>query len=141
MDRTDVFCSESLFSHSVTPVLLDTWGLMTNSNWILPSEDLHSRLRLWTAVGVQWVRIHLPMQGTWVRSLVREDLTCHGPQLLSLSSRAGEPQPLKPECRESVRQEKPLQGEARVLQLDSSPCSPQLEKASAQQQRPRTAKN
>ncbi|KAJ8794285.1 hypothetical protein J1605_003242 [Eschrichtius robustus] len=26
----------------------------------------------------QWLRIHLPMQGTWVRDLVREDPTCHG---------------------------------------------------------------
>ena len=25
---------------------------------------------------VQWLRIHLPMQGTRVRSLVREDSTC-----------------------------------------------------------------
>ena len=24
----------------------------------------------------QWLRIHLPMQGTWVRALVREDPTC-----------------------------------------------------------------
>ena len=26
----------------------------------------------------QWLRIRLPMQGTRVRSLVREDPTCHG---------------------------------------------------------------
>ena len=38
------------------------------------------------------------MQGTWVRALVREDPTCRGankpvaPQLLSLCSRAHEPQ-------------------------------------------------
>ena len=25
----------------------------------------------------QWLRIHLPMQGTWVQALVREDPTCH----------------------------------------------------------------
>ena len=25
----------------------------------------------------QWLRIHLPMEGTWVWALVREDLTCH----------------------------------------------------------------
>ena len=25
----------------------------------------------------QWLRNHLPMQGTWVRTLVREDPTCH----------------------------------------------------------------
>ena len=26
---------------------------------------------------VQWLRVHLPMQGTWVHALVREDPTCH----------------------------------------------------------------
>ena len=26
----------------------------------------------------QWLRIRLPMQGTWVQVLVREDPTCHG---------------------------------------------------------------
>ena len=26
----------------------------------------------------QWLRIHLPMQGTWVRALVQEDPTCRG---------------------------------------------------------------
>ena len=26
----------------------------------------------------QWLRIHLPMQETWVRALVREDPACHG---------------------------------------------------------------
>ena len=26
----------------------------------------------------QWLRIRLPMQGTWVRALVQEDPTCRG---------------------------------------------------------------
>ena len=30
------------------------------------------------SLGVQWLRISLPMQGTWVRALVWEDPTCHG---------------------------------------------------------------
>ena len=30
-----------------------------------------------TLLVVQWLRIHLPVQGTWVRSLVQEDPTCH----------------------------------------------------------------
>ena len=29
-----------------------------------------------TSLVVQWLRIHLPMQGTWVPSLVWEDPTC-----------------------------------------------------------------
>ena len=32
----------------------------------------------WASLVAQWLRIHLPMQGTRVRSLVREDPTCHG---------------------------------------------------------------
>ena len=28
--------------------------------------------------GVQWLRIRLPKQGTWVQSLVQENPTCHG---------------------------------------------------------------
>ena len=27
---------------------------------------------------VQWLRIHLPMQGIWVQSLVQEGPICHG---------------------------------------------------------------
>ena len=33
---------------------------------------------LGTSLVVQWLRICLPMQGTWVRALVREDPTCRG---------------------------------------------------------------
>ena len=36
--------------------------------------------------------------------------------------------------------EKPLQWKARMLQLESNPCSPQLEKACVQQRRPSAAK-
>ena len=31
-----------------------------------------------TSLVVQWLRIHLPMQGTRVRVLVQEDATCCG---------------------------------------------------------------
>ena len=61
---------------------------------------------------VQWLRIHLPMQGTRVRALVREDPTCcratkpMTPQLLSLRSRAREPQLLKPAYLEPVLRNK-----------------------------------
>ena len=30
-----------------------------------------------TSLVVQWIRIRLSMQRSWVRSLVREDATCH----------------------------------------------------------------
>ena len=41
----------------------------------------------------------------------------------------------------ALQQEKAPKWEAPAPQLESSPCSPQLEKARTQQQRPRTAKN
>ena len=31
-----------------------------------------------TSLVAQWLRIRLPMQGTQVRALVQEDLTCRG---------------------------------------------------------------
>ena len=31
-----------------------------------------------TSLVAEWLRIHLPMQGTRVRALVREDPTCRG---------------------------------------------------------------
>ena len=70
----------------------------------------------------QWLRICLPMQGTWVQSLIWEDSTCHGAT--------------EPACRNYWSQRAPeptsssrLQWEAHVLQL-----SPQPEKAHVQQQ-------
>ena len=71
----------------------------------------------------QWLRILLPMQGTQVRSLVREDPTCRGatkPVRHNYWARALEPashkywahvpQLLKPVCLEPVlRNEKPPQ--------------------------------
>ena len=55
----------------------------------------------WTSLVAQWIRIHLPMQGTWVQSLVQEDSTCHKAtkpvgQTTDLSSRTHMPQLLKP---------------------------------------------
>ena len=73
----------------------------------------------------QWIRICPPMQGTQVRSLVREDSTCHGtakPESHSSCPRA---------C--DLQQEKPMQEKARETR--------KLERAQGQQGRPRAAKN
>ena len=35
-------------------------------------------IQIWTSQVVQWLRVHLPMQGTWTRALVWEYPTCHG---------------------------------------------------------------
>ena len=66
------------------------------------SESFHYWLflrDLGTSLVVQWLRIHLLMQGTRVRALVWEDPTCRGatkPVRHNLCSRAREPQLLKP---------------------------------------------
>ena len=39
---------------------------------------LKKKKKLWTSLVAQQLRIHLPMQGTRVRALVREDPTCRG---------------------------------------------------------------
>ena len=45
----------------------------------LISEDSQSRfLGRGASLVAQWLRICLPMQGTWVRALVWEDPTCRG---------------------------------------------------------------
>ena len=35
------------------------------------------KLKLETSLVVQWLRIHLPIRGTWVQSLLRDDYICH----------------------------------------------------------------
>ena len=95
-----------------------------------------------TSLVVQWMGIHLPMQGIQVQSLVREDFTCHGStkpvwhnywaQLLQVlkhrSLRACVPQ-----------QERPPQWEACAPQLESGLRSLELKKACMEQRRPSAA--
>ena len=42
------------------------------------AKDAYKKWELWASLVAQWLRICLPMQGTWVRALAWEDLTCHG---------------------------------------------------------------
>ena len=41
-------------------------------------EYLKKKTHIWTSLEVQWIRIHLSMQGTQVQTLVHEDPTCCG---------------------------------------------------------------
>ena len=96
----------------------------------------------------QWLRIRLPMQGTWVRALVQEDPTCCGatrPVYHNYWACTLEPvshnywslcaySPCST-TRESTAMRSPR------TETRSSPRSLQLEKARAQQQRPNAAKN
>ena len=45
----------------------------SESRYISDINSLHRASQV-----AQWLRTHLPMQGTRVRALVREDPTCHG---------------------------------------------------------------
>ena len=41
---------------------------------------IHIHTYVATSLVVQWIRIHLPVQGTWVVSLIQEDPTCLKPK-------------------------------------------------------------
>ena len=73
------------------------------------------------------------MEEKWIRSLIREDPTCHwGAKPLRHSSWAPRALgPWSPRC---------TTGETHTQQLESNPCSPHQRKAHTQQQRPSTAK-
>ena len=76
-------------------------------------------------LGIQWLRIHLPMQGTWVLSLVWEDSTCHGAtKLIGHSYWAHTPQLPKPAWsrRSALQQERPWQWETHTPQAERSPA-------------------
>ena len=82
----------------------------------------------------QPLQIHLPMQGTWVGSLVREDSTCHGatkPVCCHYWACTLEPVLCnkRGHCSEPMHHKK------------QQPCSMQLEKAHVQQQPPSMAKS
>ncbi|KAJ8792811.1 hypothetical protein J1605_003996 [Eschrichtius robustus] len=49
-----------------------SWGTMTRFDLIVQKQ------KQWTSLVAQWLRIHLPMQGSQVRALVQEDPTCCG---------------------------------------------------------------
>ena len=77
---------------------------------------------------LQWIRVCLPVQGTWVQSLIREDPACCG------ATKSHALQLLKP-C-SSARKATAMRS-----QWKSSPSSLPLRKTHAEQQRPSTAKN
>ena len=101
----------------------------------------------WTSVVAQWLRIRLPMQGTRVQSLVREDPTCRGATksmchnywacaLEPASHNYWSPRAYSPcsATREATSMRSPR------TTMKSSLRLPQLEKAHAQQRRTIAAK-
>ena len=116
--------------------------------WAVTNWKLNRWLK--TSLVVQWLRIHLPMQGSRVWSLTREDPMCLGAtKPMSHNYWASAPEPgthnswvhvlqlQKPEHLEPVlHKEKPPPWEAPTSRLERRPRSPQLEKAHVPQQRP-----
>ena len=47
-------------------------------SWLCHLGTIAVKKLEWASLVAQWLRIHLPMQGTWVRALVWEDPTCRG---------------------------------------------------------------
>ena len=108
------------------------------------SWHLHQKSIVRTSMVVQKFGIHLPVWGTWVRSLVQEDPTCcraaeHGChnyctcvlEPVCHSYWAHKPQVLESVCPTAcgLQQEKPPQWETHALQLESSPHLRQLEES------------
>ena len=106
----------------------------------------HFKTNLGTSLVVQWLRICLPMQVTWVRALVQEDPTCcratkpvhHNYWALEPTSHNYWSLGTQSPC-STTREATAMRSPCTVTK--SSPSSPQLEKARAQQRRPNTAKN
>ena len=102
----------------------------------------------WASLVAQWLRIHLPMQGTWVWALVWEDPTCHGatkPVCHNYWACALEPASHNywahvPRTR-APQQENPPQWEARAPQRRVGPAHRNQRKACTQQRRPNAAKS
>ena len=103
----------------------------------------------------QWLRIRLPMQGTWVQALVWEDPTCRRatkPVCLNYWACTLDPKrhnkpahpraTTEPTCLEpGLRNKGNHSNEKPAHHNEEYPCSLQLEKACVQQQRPNAAKN
>ena len=64
-------CGQKLKTKNPTILLLSHVEFFLYAFWRLKRTS-------WASLVEQLLRIRLPMQGTWVRSLVREDPTCRG---------------------------------------------------------------
>ena len=96
-----------------------------------PSSVNQASERHWVFLGVQWLRIHLPMQGSGVQSLVQEDPTCRAPIAPRL-------QLLKPRPTACAPQEQPPRWGPQAPPWRAAPLAATRD-ARAHQPRPSTA--
>ena len=103
----------------------------------------HMKCLYQTSLVVEWIRIYLPMQGTWVRSLVLKDSTCcratkplshnfwaHVLQLPNLAC----PEPVLHSKRSSLK-EKLMHDKDKELPLTTTRGSPDSKEGPAQPRR------
>ena len=70
---------EKIFANHISDVELICKVYIKNShNSIAKKKNLIKNEQRGASLVAQWLRICLPMQGTWVRALVWEDPTCRG---------------------------------------------------------------
>ena len=122
-------CCWCIFAYWWCYVKLQVTFLLPYTESVLMSDCFESELKVFhlgASLVVQWLRICLPMQGTWVWALVREDPTQpwsgkipHASEQLSLYATTTEAR--VPRAR-ALQQEKPLQWEV---------CTPQRRVAPA----------
>ena len=89
-----------------------------------PRGPINMKTVFRTSLVVQWLRICLPIQGTWVQSLVWDDPTCH----VTTKPRrhnywAWAPRVPALQAREATTMRSPC------TSMKRNPCSPQLEKS------------
>ena len=114
-----------------------------------PQSRVHSVIHLievselGTSLVAQWTGICLPLQGTWVWSLVQEDSTwCRQLTLWATTTKTECWNYWRPRSRARAPQQENLpQWEAWAAQQRVAPGSPQLAKAREQQRRFSTTKN
>ena len=67
---------EGMATHSSVLAWKIAWTEESGTLQSMGSQESNTTERAYTLV-VQWIRIHLPVQGTQVQSLVWEHPTCH----------------------------------------------------------------
>ena len=119
-----VYCPK-IYNQNLT-VKKKSKQIILKNNWLAYFEKYQYQASLM----VQWLKIHLPILRTWVRSLLQDNPTCH------VAAKLG--------CHDSwslcAYSPCSTTREACTSQLERRPHSLQLEKA-CQQWRPSTAKN
>ena len=129
---SDLWYSQCLTHTGRKSILTElNWRVYMQSSTVSPSwvslKNICQKNRSKASLVAQWWRIHLPMQDTWVQSLIWEDPSCcgatnpehHNYWVCALESETHGYWSLRA-C--DLQQEKPLQWEALGLQLRSSPC-------------------